>query len=71
MVRFGYPKKAQQFNLLLKILRLYRRAIQVYEGNKWEDRDGKVFLNGKETSSYTFRMNYYWMMGDNRHSFTG
>jgi signal peptidase I len=31
-------------------------------------KDGKFFLNGKEVNSYTFKMDYYWMMGDNRHS---
>jgi len=46
---------------------LYRRAIRVYENNEWEEKDGKVFINGKEATSYTFKMNYYWMMGDNRH----
>ena len=30
-------------------------------------RNGKVFINDKEATSYTFKMNYYWMMGDNRH----
>ena len=30
-------------------------------------RNGKFFLNGKEVTAYTFKMNYYWMMGDNRH----
>jgi signal peptidase I len=30
-------------------------------------RDGKIFINGTETNQYTFKMNYYWMMGDNRH----
>jgi len=30
--------------------------------------DGKIFINGQETDRYTFKMNYYWMMGDNRHN---
>ncbi|MBX2934495.1 MAG: signal peptidase I [Ferruginibacter sp.] len=46
----------------------YQRCIEVYEGNKFENRNGKIFINGKEASSYTFKMNYYWMMGDNRHN---
>ena len=46
----------------------YQRCIEVYEGNRFENRGGKIFINGKETSSYTFKMNYYWMMGDNRHN---
>jgi signal peptidase I len=47
---------------------LYRRIIRNYEGNTLEERDGKFFVNGKEASSYTFKMDYYWMMGDNRHN---
>lgn len=45
----------------------YQRVIRVYEGNKLERKDGKFYLNGQEANSYTFKMNYYWMMGDNRH----
>ena len=45
----------------------YKRAIQVYENNQWEERDGKVYLNGVEAPTYTFKMDYFWMMGDNRH----
>ena len=47
---------------------LYRRAIEAYELNDLEIRNGKIFINGEETDEYTFRMNYYWMMGDNRHN---
>jgi signal peptidase I len=47
---------------------LYRRIIGVFEGNKLEEKDGKIFVNDKECSNYTFKMNYYWMMGDNRHN---
>ena len=32
------------------------------------DEEGKIFINGEQTDTYTFRMNYYWMMGDNRHN---
>ena len=47
---------------------LYRRIINVYENNKLEEKNGKFFINGKEATSYTFQQNYYWAMGDNRHS---
>jgi signal peptidase I len=40
----------------------------VYEKNKLELKDGRIFINNKEASSYTFKMNYYFMMGDNRHN---
>jgi signal peptidase I len=46
---------------------MYERAIRVYEHNKFEVRNGKFLINGKETDSYTFKLDYYWMMGDNRH----
>jgi len=45
----------------------YQRCIRVYEHNRLERRNGKFFLNGKEADSYTFKMDYYWAMGDNRH----
>ncbi|MBM3414869.1 MAG: signal peptidase I [Bacteroidetes bacterium] len=46
---------------------IYERAIRVYENNDFYMKEGKFFLNGKEVTSYTFKMDYYWMMGDNRH----
>ncbi len=61
------PQKGKSIELTPKNITLYKRVISVYEGNKWEERDGKIFINGKETNQYTFKMNYYWMMGDNRH----
>ena len=45
----------------------YERIITAYEGNDLKIRGGDLFINGEKTDSYTFRMNYYWMMGDNRH----
>src|SRR5690554_4128872 len=46
----------------------YERCIKNYEGNDFNYRDGKVYINGQETNSYTFTMDYYFMMGDNRHN---
>ncbi|MFA8449958.1 MAG: signal peptidase I [Bacteroidales bacterium] len=60
------PKKGATIKLSQKNIALYRRVIHAYEGNSLEEKDGKFFINGKETDSYTFKMNYYWMMGDNR-----
>ena len=60
------PKKGATIKLTDENKNLYKRVIQVYENNKWEDVNGKVLINGKETDSYTFKMDYYWMMGDNR-----
>lgn len=45
----------------------YFRCIKNYEGNEFEYRDGKVYINGKQADSYTFQYDYYFMMGDNRH----
>ncbi len=60
------PKKGESLSLSLDNLPLYERVIKNYEGNSLEVRDGKIFINGTEASSYTFKMDYYWMMGDNR-----
>lgn len=60
------PKKGATIALNMKVLPVYRRAIRVYEHNKLEVQDGKIFINGKQADHYTFKMNYYWMMGDNR-----
>lgn len=46
----------------------YERVIKNYEGNEFAYRDGKVYINGKQADSYTFKMDYYFMMGDNRHN---
>ena len=47
---------------------LYERIIDVYEDNDVEVRNGEYYINGEKATSYTFKMNYYWMMGDNRHN---
>ena len=68
---FG-PIKVPGNGLVIKInmdnLPLYRRIIEVYEKNKLELRDGNLYINGKFADSYTFKMNYYFVMGDNRHN---
>jgi signal peptidase I len=61
------PKKGASIQLNKFNMAIYERAIRVYEGNELEQRDGKIFINGKEATAYTFKMDYYWMMGDNRH----
>ncbi len=62
------PKKGESIDLTLENLPIYERPIRVYEGNELEVRDGKIFINGEQTTKYTFKMDYYWMMGDNRHN---
>jgi signal peptidase I len=61
------PKKGASIQLTPQNFAMYERAIASYEGNKVEMQNGKIFINGKETTTYTFKMDYYWMMGDNRH----
>ena len=61
------PKKGESVKLSLQNLPLYERIIDVYEGNRLEVKNGVIFINGVAADSYTFNMDYYWMMGDNRH----
>lgn len=61
------PKKGATLTLTLQNYSLYERAIRVYEGNKLEIRNGQIYLNDQPATQYTFKMDYYWMMGDNRH----
>jgi len=60
------PKKGVPLKLTPQNYSIYERAIRVYEKNDFNMKDGKFFLNGKEITDYTFKMDYYWMMGDNR-----
>jgi signal peptidase I len=62
------PKKGTTVTLTPQNIALYRRIIFNYEGNKLEERNGQFFINGQQTNTYTFKMDYYWMMGDNRHN---
>ncbi|MGV9012505.1 MAG: S26 family signal peptidase [Flavobacteriales bacterium] len=61
------PKAGATITLTELNLPLYRRAISVYEHNVLEVKDGAIWINGKQTGTYTFQQDYYWMMGDNRH----
>lgn len=62
------PAKGATVTLDGDNIAIYRRIISVYEGNTLEEKDGKFYINGVETDSYTFKMDYYFMMGDNRHN---
>ena len=62
------PKKGATIKLTVDNLPIYDRPIRVYEGNKLEVKDGNIYINDQKTDSYTFKMDYYWMMGDNRHN---
>lgn len=63
------PAKGDSIRLTLDNLAVYERPIRVYEGNTLDvTDDGTILINGKPATSYTFRMDYYWMQGDNRHN---
>lgn len=62
------PKKGETIQLTLDNLPFYERCIHAYEGNDLQVKNGKIYINGQETNQYTFQMDYYWMMGDNRHN---
>ncbi len=61
------PQKGITVSLTQKTLPLYKKIIQDYENNTLSNSGGVIKINGKPTDSYTFKMDYYWMMGDNRH----
>lgn len=61
------PKKGSTVTLTADTYPIYERAIRIYEGNTLEEKNGAYYINGKQTNTYTFKMDYYWMMGDNRH----
>jgi signal peptidase I len=61
------PAKGWTIPLNDSTFALYRRAIEYYEGNTVDVKGKDIIINGKKANSYTFKMDYYWMMGDNRH----
>ncbi|HEY6505929.1 MAG TPA: signal peptidase I [Chitinophagaceae bacterium] len=60
------PRKNATVKLTAENYSIYERTIRVYEKNEFYSAGGKFYLNGKEVTEYTFKMDYYWMMGDNR-----
>jgi signal peptidase I len=62
------PKKGVTIPLTGDNIKRYQRCIVAYEGNTLEVKNGKVFINEKEANTYTFKMDYFWLMGDNRHN---
>jgi signal peptidase I len=62
------PKAGMTIKLDSLTFPVYKRVIQVYENNKLELKGNDILINGKIANSYTFKQNYYWMMGDNRHN---
>ncbi|MDR0660143.1 MAG: signal peptidase I [Prevotellaceae bacterium] len=62
------PQKGAAVQLTLENLPLYQRIIDVYEENDLVVKEGTIYINGQPSTSYTFKMDYYFMMGDNRHN---
>ena len=62
------PKAGETFNLTVENLPVYERVINVYEDNDLRIEGNDIFINGTKTTSYTFKQDYYFMMGDNRHN---
>jgi signal peptidase I len=62
------PQEGKTVMLDEKSLPFYKIIIEEYEGNKLKVDGDAIFINGKKATSYTFKQNYYWMMGDNRHN---
>lgn len=62
------PKKGSTIKISKKNISIYERVIGHYEGNKLQIKDSTILINDKPVTEYTFKMNYYFMMGDNRHN---
>ena len=61
------PKAGSTIELTPENMAIYGRCIAVYEQRLVEERDGVIFIDGQPATHYTFLMDYYFMMGDNRH----
>tara|TARA_B100000809_G_scaffold63282_1_gene59964 strand:- start:8317 stop:9957 length:1641 start_codon:yes stop_codon:yes gene_type:complete len=62
------PKEGKTVALDVNALSFYKKIITEYEHNTLEVVDDNIYINGEKVTSYTFKQNYYWMMGDNRHN---
>lgn len=62
------PKEGVTVKLDNKSFWQYKKIIEIYEGNTLSVNNGKYIINGEAATEYTFKQNYYWMMGDNRHN---
>lgn len=62
------PKKGETIQLTLENLPLYERIIHAYELHDLQVKGDQIYIDGQPADSYTFAMDYYWMMGDNRHN---
>jgi signal peptidase I len=66
--KFQIPRKGQTITISKDNIAWYRRIISAYEGHSLVEKADGIYIDGKKTSKYTFAMNYYWLMGDNRYN---
>ncbi len=66
--KFQIPKKGQTISISAKNIAWYRRIITAYEGHQLEEKKDGIYIDKKKVTTYTFSLNYYWMMGDNRYN---
>lgn len=66
--RFQIPTKGQTIEINLDNIPWYRRVITAYEGHSLVEKEDGIYIDGKKVTTYTFTLNYYWMMGDNRYN---
>ena len=66
--RFQIPSKGLTVKINASNIAWYKRIITAYEGHTLEEKNNEIFIDGKKATSYTFAMNYYWLMGDNRYN---
>jgi len=62
------PEKGKQVNLTAETLPFYKKIIEEYEANELKVTGNEIRINGAPATTYTFKQNYYFMMGDNRHN---
>lgn len=62
------PAAGETVELTPRNVALYKRVITAYEGHVLQEQDGRILIDGKPATEYTFEQGYYWLMGDNRHS---
>jgi len=62
------PEEGKTIDINLEVLPLYKRVIEEYEGNTLRVEGNQIFINNQLATNYTFKQDYYWMMGDNRHN---
>jgi signal peptidase I len=66
--KFQIPAKGMTVKINSKNIAWYRRIITAYEGHTLQEKGNEILIDGKKATSYTFSMNYYWLMGDNRYN---